>query len=90
MKTYARLKKELLKNVEVRRAYNDLAPEYSVIRGIIEHRIAKKMTQNELAKKVGTRQSAISRLESGSANPTLRFLQKVASALGTRLTVSFQ
>lgn len=48
------------------------------------------MTQKQLAEKIGTRQSAISRLESGNANPSIQFLQKVASALDTKLIVSFR
>jgi transcriptional regulator with XRE-family HTH domain len=47
------------------------------------------MTQSELAEKAGTRQSSIARLESGSYNPSLRFLKKVAEALDARLEVTF-
>lgn len=90
MKTLAQLKKRLLIDPEMKREYDRLGPEYALIDRIIEKRIEKKMTQGELARKIGTRQSAISRLESGNGNPTLGFLQKVASALDTRLTVSFQ
>jgi len=90
MKTLAQLKKRLLADAEMKREYDRLAPEYALIDKIIEKRIEKKMTQKELAQKIGTRQSAISRLESGSGNPTLGFLQKIASALDTRLNVSFR
>lgn len=90
LKSFSELKKELLADPEVKRHYDALEPEYAVIRAIIQKRIEKKMTQGELAKKIGTRQSAISRLESGNANPSLQFLQKIASALGTRLHISFQ
>ena len=89
MKTIAQLKKRLLKDPEMKREYDRLYPEYALIETVIKKRIAKKMTQKELAQKIGTRQSAISRLESGGANPSFHFLQKVASALGARLTVSF-
>lgn len=90
MKTLTQLRKGLLKDPEVRREYDQLGPEYALIQSIIEKRIQKKMTQKELAERVGTQQSAISRLESGSANPSFLFLQKVASALGSRLSVSFR
>jgi len=89
MKTLAQLKKRLLTDPETKREYDRLAPEYELIDRIIEKRMQKKMTQKELAQKIGTRQSAISRLESGTGNPTIGFLQKVASALDTRVTVTF-
>lgn len=90
LKPFSEMKKELLSYPEVKRVYDALEPEYAVIQAIIQKRIEKKMSQKELAKKIGTGQSAISRLESGNSNPSLRFLQKIASALETRLTISFQ
>ncbi len=67
-----------------------LAPEFGLIAMIIEKRIQKGMTQAQLAKKIGTKQSAIARLESGTYNPSIDFLQKVAEGLNTKLTVSLQ
>lgn len=83
-------KKKLLADPEVRKLYDELGLEYELIRAIIDKRLKKNMSQTELAKKVGTGQSAISRLESGSANPSMKLLQKVAIALGARLTISLQ
>lgn len=82
--------KEELKDPEFKKEYDALEPEYALIQEVLDKRLAKKMTQKELAKRVGTKQSAISRLESGSANPSFRFLQKVATALDSKLTISFQ
>lgn len=45
------------------------------------------MTQNDLAKLTGTKQSNISRFESGNYNPSLEFLEKVASALGKKIKI---
>ena len=89
MKTYSSLKKELLKDPEVRAAYDALEPEFELAAAIIRKRIEKKMSQAALAKKMGTKQSAISRLESGEYNPSLTLLRKVAKALDSKLTVSF-
>ncbi len=87
--SFDKLKEKWLKDPEFKKDYDALAPEYELIDKIIEKRIERKMTQKELAQKIGTRQSAISRLESGSGNPTFGFLQKVASALDSHITVSF-
>ena len=83
------VKKELLSDPEVKKEYDKLQPEYEIISQLIELRAKKKLTQKALAKKLGTKQSAIARLESGRCNPTLEFLQKTADALGKKLTISF-
>ena len=54
---------------------------------IIRARKEQNMTQAELAKRVGTQKSNISRLESGNYNPSLNFLVKVAESLGKKLSV---
>jgi len=78
---------KMMKNPEFRKAYEDLEPEFSVIRQSIKKRIENKMSQRDLAKKLGTKQSAISRLESGTYNPTLSFLKKLSTAFGGKLEV---
>lgn len=89
-KPFAQLKKELLADPEVKKHYDALEPEYALIRSVIDKRLKKKMSQHELARKIGTGQSAISRLESGESNPSMKFLQKVAYALGARLSITLQ
>ena len=88
MKSYSEVKKQLLKDPEIRKAYDELGPEFALITAIIQKRIEKGLTQAVLARKVGTKQSAIARLESGNYNPSLAFLEKVAKALGVQLTIS--
>jgi ribosome-binding protein aMBF1 (putative translation factor) len=88
MKNYKDFKKEALKSKELKRAYDALTPEFSIAQAVIEKRLEKGLTQRQLAEKVGTKQSAISRLESGSYNPSINFLEKVAKALNLRLMVS--
>ncbi len=88
MKNYSTLKKQLLKDEKVRKEYDKLAPEFAIAQAVIEKRLEKGLTQSELAQKVGTKQSAISRLESGSYNPSITFLEKVAKALNLNLVVS--
>lgn len=89
MKTYKELKKKWLKDKEIKKAYNELGPEFELVKMIIEKRIKQGLTQAELAKKIGTKQSAISRLESGDYNPTVDFLKSIAKALDAELRISF-
>lgn len=84
------LKEELMKDLEFKREYDALEPQYCLLRSVIERRLEKGMTQEALARKIGTRQAAIARLESGRANPTLGFLQKVADALDAELEIGLR
>ena len=79
-----------MQDPEIKAEYDRLGPEYEIIEAIIKKRIEKKMSQKELAQKMGTKQSALSRLESGTYNPSLLFLKKVASALDAKLSISFK
>ncbi|MDA1316724.1 MAG: helix-turn-helix transcriptional regulator [bacterium] len=82
-------KKELLKDKEVLAEYNRLGPEFEIIQMILDARKQKGITQKELAEKMGTKQSAIARLEAGNANPSIGFLQKLARALDKKLEMTF-
>lgn len=88
MTNYSDLKAQMLKDPEVSRYYKELGPEFAVVRAIIKRRLQKELTQAQLAKKIGTKQSAVARLESGHYNPSLSFLRKVASALDAELKIS--
>lgn len=70
--------------------YKALAPEYELIKQIIQARTEQNLTQRELADKIGIKQSNISRLESGNYNPSLDFLKKIASGLGKELHIVFR
>lgn len=83
-------KAELLKNPAVKQEYDALSPEYELMRQLINARLAMNMTQKQLAEKIGTKQSSIARLESGNYNPSFQFLQKIAAALGKKLSFSLQ
>ena len=74
--SWENLKKELLADPDTYREYKALEPEYEVIRQIIKARIEQDLTQAELARLIGTKQSNISRLEGGDYNPSLQFLKR--------------
>lgn len=87
MKSWSALKAEWMKDQEFKKEYERLAPRYAIVSQLIEARAKKGLTQKELAQKVGTKQSAIARLEGGNVNPTLDFLEKIAEVLGCKLTI---
>lgn len=88
MSKWEDLEKELLADPATKREFDKLAPRYVVISELIKARIKYKMTQADVAKRVGTKQSAIARLESGNINPSLEFLQKVAQVMGLSVHLS--
>ncbi len=89
MMTYKKYLEGALKNPNFKREYESLRPEYELAILSAKKRIEKRMTQKSLAQKLHTKQSSISRLESGVYNPTVRFLKDVAKALDCRLEISF-
>ncbi|OGZ23099.1 MAG: transcriptional regulator [Candidatus Nealsonbacteria bacterium RIFCSPLOWO2_01_FULL_41_9] len=87
MKNYKQFKTKLLKDRKILKAYEDIGPEFNLVRMIIQNRIKRGLTQKELARKIGTKQSAISRLESGVSNPTISVLRRVAEAMDARIEI---
>jgi len=82
------IKESLLTDAEIKNAYDDMSPLYDLKREIIRLRIEKGLTQKDLANLMGTKQSAISRLENGSYNPSVEFLNRIAHTLGKELHIS--
>lgn len=85
--TFKEMRAKLMKDPEFKKGYDDLELEFSLISAIIDRRIKDGLTQKQLAEKIGTKQSAIARFESGTYNPSLLFIKKLAQALGLKLTV---
>ena len=88
MKSYKQIKKQLLKDKDIKRLYDELEPEFNLAKMVIEKRIQQGLSQEDLAKKIGTQQPAIARLESGNYNPSIMFLKKIAKALNANLKIS--
>ncbi len=80
---------EQLKDPEFKSEWDELEPEYQVIRAMIEARQEKNITQKELSDLTGIAQADISRLENGNANPSLRTLQRLAAGLGMTIKLEF-
>lgn len=75
---------------DYRKAYEELGPEFAVARSLIEARKDAGFTQAELAARMKTTQSAVARMESGRVPPSIRTLERVARATGTRLRIHFE
>lgn len=84
---FSKIKRELLRDPETKKAYDALEFDFEIIKAIIRVRAQKKLTQRGLAQKIGVAQSALARFESGRTNPTLSFLKKVTVGLGLKLSV---
>lgn len=88
MTKLADLKQRLSKKPEFATEYVKADEEYAVIEALIAARTSARLSQAELAIRLGTTQSAIARLESGRISPSLSTLRRYAEATGTRLNVS--
>lgn len=77
------LEEHLQSDPELREQWERMAPVHE----LIELRIRRGLTQAQLAERVGTTQSAISRLEAGQVEPTLDTLRRVAAALDSRVEI---
>lgn len=81
--------KEQKKDAEFKKEYDALEPEFAIVQAMIDARKKSGLTQKELADKTGIAQGDISKLENGSANPSLRTLRRLASGMGMRLKLEF-
>lgn len=78
------------KNPAFREAYEALADEFALAAQVIEARARAGLTQIELAERMGTSQSAVARLESGKARPSVATLEKLAEATGSKLRIALE
>lgn len=86
--THEELHRRLMKKPGFKKAYDNLDLEFAIIEALIDARAKRGMTQEKLAKKIGTKQSAIARFESGRSNSTFAFIQKLSDALDLKITVT--
>jgi predicted transcriptional regulator len=85
MATWKEHKQELMKNPKFKAAYDELEPEYRLANELLRARLGQKMTQSDVAKKAGVNRVVVARLESGTTNPTVDTVNRVAGALGKKL-----
>jgi transcriptional regulator with XRE-family HTH domain len=89
MARITQLHKKWLKEPKYRKAYEALEEEFVLASAVIDVRNSAGLTQQELARKMGTTQPVVARLESGRSRPSMRTLERLAEATGSRLLISF-
>jgi transcriptional regulator with XRE-family HTH domain len=82
---------KMLKNSEVKAEYDSLAPEFELLDELLKTRDAAELTQEDVAKRMGTSRPAVARIEAGGGSkrhsPSLATLRKYAEAVGCRLQI---
>ena len=76
---------KMLKNPAVKAEYDRLAPQFEISSELIRARLRAGLSQGELAERMGTSQSAIARLESGSTLPSTKTLLRFAEATRSKV-----
>jgi ribosome-binding protein aMBF1 (putative translation factor) len=84
------LHKKWTKEPKYHKAHEALEEEFALASAVIDVRTRAGLTQEELARKMGTTQPVVARLESGRSRPSMRTLERLADATGSRLLIRFQ
>ena len=81
---------EQLRDPVLKKEYDALEAEFSIMQALIDARKQSGLTQKQLAERTGIAQADISRLERGAGNPSLKTLHRLAEGMGMRLKIDFQ
>ncbi|MBI4050741.1 MAG: helix-turn-helix transcriptional regulator [Candidatus Doudnabacteria bacterium] len=81
--------KEQLKNPKFKKYYYEYGKQLEIAYQILQLRKQTGMSQSKLAKKLGTTQSNIARIETGQQNFTTATLQKIAEAFDREVRIEF-
>jgi len=79
-----------LKNPKFKKEWEKSEVEFLLAESLIKKRLAKKISQRTLAKRLKTSQAAVSRIETMSGNPSFAFLKRIAEALDSKLVLQFK
>jgi ribosome-binding protein aMBF1 (putative translation factor) len=90
MARIADLHKKWMEEPKYRKAYEVLEKEFALASAVIDARNHAGLTQQALARKMGTTQPVVARLESGRTRPSMRTLERLAAATGSRLLIRFE
>lgn len=89
MRKYDDFLAEQLQDEELKKEYDNLQPEFDVIRAIVDARVSQNLTQKQLAERSGINQADISKLENGTRNPSINLLKRLADGMDMVLKIEF-
>jgi len=87
--SWSQYQKKLLKNKAVKSEAKKIEYQYQLAKSLIDLRLKHNLSQQAMAKKIGTKQPVISRLETGAEKPSVAMLERIAKALNTNLIIRF-
>lgn len=90
MSRFSEYKEKKLQDPEFRKEYDALESEFDIIQAMIDARKQSGLTQKELAERTGINQADISKLENGTANPSIRTLRRLADGMGMKVKLVFE
>ena len=85
MSKFSEYREKKLQEPEFRKEYDALESEFDIIQAMIDARKQSGLTQKELAERTGINQADISKLENGTANPSIRTLRRLADGMGMKI-----
>ena len=80
---------EQMQDQGFKKEFDDIQPEFDVIRAIVDARTSQNLTQKQLAEKTGINQADIIKLENGTRNPSINLLKRLADGMGMMLKIEF-
>lgn len=89
MKTLNGMLENQMQDEKFRKEYEEMQPEFDVIRAIVDARTSQNLTQKELSERTGINQADISKLENGTRNPSVSLLKRLAEGMGMVLKIEF-
>lgn len=89
MRKYDDFLAEQIQDEEFKKEYDNLQPEFDVIRAIVDARVSQNLTQKQLAERSGINQADISKLENGTRNPSINLLKRLADGMDMALKIEF-
>ncbi len=88
-RSYREYLNEKLKDPEFKKEWDEMEPEFQLIKAMLKGREEQNLSQRQLADITGITQADISKIETGEANPTLETIKRLAAGLGMTLNLSF-
>ncbi len=89
MDDFNKLLNEELENPEFKQEWEELELRYIIVKQLIKLRNSYNLSQPELAKRIGTTQAVISRIENGSVNVGIDMIERIAKSFNKQIKITF-